>query len=83
MFGKKEYLCTRKFFIKFSLKLRLVGTIAQQVEQRTENPCVTGSIPVGATQKKSPRKGVFCFITANFYHFIFLPGQQLQLQRLH
>ena len=25
------------------------GSIAQSVEQRTENPCVTGSIPVGAT----------------------------------
>jgi hypothetical protein len=27
------------------------GTIAQMVEQRTENPCVTGSIPVGTTKK--------------------------------
>ena len=27
------------------------GAIAQLVEQRTENPCVTGSIPVGTTQK--------------------------------
>ena len=26
------------------------GSIAQSVEQRTENPCVTGSIPVGATR---------------------------------
>jgi hypothetical protein len=28
------------------------GTIAQLVEQRTENPCVPGSIPGGTTQKK-------------------------------
>ena len=28
------------------------GSIAQSVEQRTENPCVTGSIPVGATIEK-------------------------------
>ena len=28
-----------------------LGAIAQLVEQRTENPCVTGSIPVGTTQK--------------------------------
>ena len=28
---------------------RHYGSIAQSVEQRTENPCVTGSIPVGAT----------------------------------
>ncbi len=26
------------------------GTIAQLVEQRTENPCVPGSIPGGTTQ---------------------------------
>ena len=29
------------------------GTIAQLVEQRTENPCVPGSIPGGTTQKES------------------------------
>ena len=27
----------------------LVGAIAQLVEQRTENPCVPGSIPGGTT----------------------------------
>ena len=26
------------------------GTLAQLVEQRTENPCVPGSIPGGTTQ---------------------------------
>ena len=31
------------------LPLIFFGSIAQSVEQRTENPCVTGSIPVGAT----------------------------------
>ena len=37
---------------KFYLSLRrknLQGTIAQLVEQRTENPCVPGSIPGGTT----------------------------------
>ena len=29
------------------------GTIAQLVEQRTENPCVPGSIPGGTTKKSS------------------------------
>ncbi len=29
----------------------LEGTIAQLVEQRTENPCVPGSIPGGTTKK--------------------------------
>ena len=28
------------------------GAIAQLVEQRTENPCVPGSIPGGTTEKK-------------------------------
>ena len=28
------------------------GTLAQLVEQRTENPCVPGSIPGGTTNKK-------------------------------
>jgi hypothetical protein len=28
------------------------GVVAQMVEQRTENPCVTGSIPVDATKKQ-------------------------------
>ena len=32
----------------------IFGFIAQLVEQRTENPCVTGSIPVEATNKKVP-----------------------------
>jgi hypothetical protein len=27
------------------------GTIAQMVEQRTENPCVPGSIPGGTTKR--------------------------------
>ncbi len=30
------------------------GTLAQLVEQRTENPCVPGSIP-GGTTKKIPK----------------------------
>ena len=27
------------------------GALAQSVEQRTENPCVAGSIPAGTTSK--------------------------------
>ena len=38
-----------------------LGAIAQLVEQRTENPCVTGSIPVGTTQKKRDSfRSLFC-----------------------
>jgi hypothetical protein len=28
------------------------GTLAQSVEQRTENPCVPGSIPGGTTKNR-------------------------------
>ena len=39
------------------------GTIAQLVEQRTENPCVTGSIPVGTTENERVMKvALFYFI---------------------
>ncbi len=33
-------------------KRKTNGAIAQLVEQRTENPCVPGSIPGGTTSKK-------------------------------
>ena len=36
-----------KIYIIFALPN---GVVAQMVEQRTENPCVTGSIPVDATK---------------------------------
>ena len=42
------YLCTRKWEINHLLRY---GAIAQLVEQRTENPCVPGSIPGGTTSK--------------------------------
>ena len=45
---KKAYLCTRKS--------KNDGAIAQLVEQRTENPCVPGSIPGGTTLKKSKKQ---------------------------
>ena len=33
------------------LQTQIRGTLAQSVEQRTENPCVPGSIPGGTTLK--------------------------------
>ncbi len=42
------------------------GAIAQLVEQRTENPCVPGSIP-GGTTCKTPK----CFIIERFGVFSF------------
>ncbi len=43
-FKKKKYICS----------LKINGIIAQLVEQRTENPCVPGSIPGGTTHKFKP-----------------------------
>ena len=41
------------------------GSVAQLVEQRTENPCVDGSIPPRTTSRNKPRfrRGLFF----NFY----------------
>jgi hypothetical protein len=36
-------------FCAYQLPLFAVGWVAQLVEQRTENPCVAGSIPASAT----------------------------------
>ena len=43
-----------------AIKQHSVGAIAQLVEQRTENPCVPGSIPGGTTWVKV--YGIFLFI---------------------
>ena len=40
----------------FALVKQNNGAIAQLVEQRTENPCVPGSIPGGTTLKKSNKQ---------------------------
>ncbi len=45
-----------------------VGDVAQSVEQRTENPCVGGSIP-SITTKKSRFGGIFCFLRILFPHY--------------
>ena len=37
----------------------LFGLVAQSVEQRTENPCVGGSIPPEATLKPHQTMGFF------------------------
>ena len=65
------------FFFRNSLQFKKVslplqpqtrnnGAIAQLVEQRTENPCVPGSIP-GGTTYKTPK----CFIIKRFGVFRF------------
>ena len=65
------------FFFRNSLQFKKVslplqpqtrnnGAIAQLVEQRTENPCVPGSIP-GGTTCKTPK----CFFIKRFGVFRF------------
>ena len=49
----------------FAPKL-ITGVIAQSVEQRTENPCVPGSIPGDTTSERSCYKSdCFFFLYAN------------------
>ena len=67
---KKPFsLCHKENYIYFCIAIQH-GAIAQLVEQRTENPCVPGSIPGGTTLKKSnsqqtpdfqTKSGVFVF----------------------
>ena len=47
----------QKLCLPLQPQTRKIGAIAQLVEQRTENPCVPGSIPGGTTCK-----------TLNVYH---------------
>ena len=56
----------QKLYLPLQPQTRKIGAIAQLVEQRTENPCVPGSIPGGTTQNPdSFRIGIFCFHTYN------------------
>ena len=70
------------FFFRNSLQFKKVslplqpqtrnnGAIAQLVEQRTENPCVPGSIPGGTTCKKSVVNNLF---TTLFFLYRMLPN---------
>jgi hypothetical protein len=43
----------------------VLGALAQSVEQRTENPCVPGSIPGGTTRETPVFTGVSSFITVS------------------
>ena len=48
-----EIVCSlKKFHYLCNRKRDKHGAIAQLVEQRTENPCVPGSIPGGTTFKR-------------------------------
>ena len=54
---KQQKTCTvnLKCLPLHSLKKKHNGAIAQLVEQRTENPCVPGSIPGGTTYKEEQK----------------------------
>ena len=54
-FSKKnsKTICSLKISCTFALVKQNNGAIAQLVEQRTENPCVPGSIPGGTTKKNN------------------------------
>ena len=56
LFG--DFFLSRKKKVVF-LQPQYGGTVAQLVEQRTENPRVTGSIPVGTTTKKRRMASLF------------------------
>ena len=60
------------------------GTVAQLVEQRTENPRVTGSIPVGTTPKKAESSlGFFCDLSLSFSVSHHSPHFSCDVSRIH
>ena len=46
-----SFFSCRKRNLSYFCRRKYGGTVAQLVEQRTENPRVTGSIPVGTTRR--------------------------------
>ena len=62
----RDSLQFQKLCLPLQPQTRKIGAIAQLVEQRTENPCVPGSIP-GGTTCKTPK----CFIIKHFGVFRF------------
>ena len=52
------------------------GTLAQLVEQRTENPCVPGSIPGGTTNPINSN-GIFIFLNSQSFFYISYVNQTL------
>ena len=61
---KTPYICTR-----FKTRSIYDGAIAQLVEQRTENPCVPGSIPGGTTKETANR--LYINLLAVFFYFLY------------
>ena len=55
------------FAIAFETLKHTAGAIAQLVEQRTENPCVPGSIPGGTTKNLNGSNSVEVFCVYNTF----------------
>ena len=51
----------QKLCLPLQPQTRKIGAIAQLVEQRTENPCVPGSIPGGTTDNQTVTLICSCF----------------------
>ena len=76
MFIHKYREKKRKYFCLFRIMLYLCsandnGAIAQMVEQRTENPCVPGSIPGGTTKNHSKKMKTSEFQQIQRFSFCF------------
>jgi hypothetical protein len=55
----KKVIYLQPFFRRKPGRTGLDGAVAQSVEQRTENPCVGGSIPPHTTKRPSRDAGFF------------------------
>ena len=71
-FSCKNIWWFQKNILSLQPQTRNDGAIAQLVEQRTENPCVPGSIPGGTTAKKQLRNFVTAFFFLSLNHKITL-----------
>ncbi len=55
---------------RLTASFKATGALAQLVEQRTENPCVPGSIPGGTTQEtRNYVAGFFVFILLSSHYY--------------
>ena len=55
--------------IRFQTFFKILGTVAQSVEQRTENPRVGGSIPSRPTSLTNLKLGTYMVFVGIFFYF--------------
>ncbi len=70
-----KFLWSFKNLSTFATPKKQRGAIAQLVEQRTENPCVLGSIPSGTTNRGEDESFPFFYFLpmAHFVYIIYSP----------